>query len=308
MDLKRLKHLVALADTRNFGRAADQCHLSQSAFSRSIQAAEDELSLQLFVRGTVEVRCTPAGEFVLERARKLLFESRCLERDLSLYRERLMGELAFGVGPYPAATLVPNLLADLRRHYPQVKVRVEVNNAQYLVAHLRAEELDFYLADMRNVPDEPDLEFTPIGLLEAGFFVRSGHPLLAQAQANGADILQYGLASVQVHDSILLLLGPLMGLPAGTRMPLVLECDDLNMLKKVTLETDTVVACPLAGAQDAVAGQSLVRIAAAGVPTLGSNLGVVALKGRSFSPLARYAVDWLAEAGLTLGMDNKAEN
>ena len=37
MDLKRLKHLVALADTRNFGRAAIQCHLTQSAFSRSIQ-------------------------------------------------------------------------------------------------------------------------------------------------------------------------------------------------------------------------------------------------------------------------------
>ncbi|OYU46064.1 MAG: hypothetical protein CFE44_04085 [Burkholderiales bacterium PBB4] len=91
MDLKRLKHLVALADTRNFGRAAEQCHLSQSAFSRSIQAAEDELSLQLFVRGTLDVRCTPAGEFVLERARKLLFENRCLERDLNLYRERQMG-------------------------------------------------------------------------------------------------------------------------------------------------------------------------------------------------------------------------
>jgi DNA-binding transcriptional LysR family regulator len=298
MDLKRLKHLVALADTRNFGRAADLCHLSQSAFSRSIQAAEDELSLQLFVRGTLEVRCTPAGEFVLERARKLLFESRCLERDLSLYRERLIGELAFGIGPYPALTIAPGLLTDLRSRFPQVKVRVEVNNAKYLVAHLRAEELDFYLADMRNVPEAPDLKFTPMGLLEAGFYVRSGHPLLAQAQITGADVVHFGLASVQVHDSILLLLGQLMGLPAGARMPLALECDDLSLLKKVAVETDTVLACPLAGAQDAVSAQSLVRIVVAGVPTLGSNLGVVALKGRSFSPLARYAVDWLTDASL----------
>ena len=300
MDLKRLKHLVALADTRNFGRAADLCHLSQSAFSRSIQAAEDELSLPLFVRGTLEVRCTPAGEFVLERARKLLFESRCLERDLSLYRKRLIGELAFGVGPYPAATFVPGVLADLRTNFPDVKVRVEVNNAKYLVAHLRAEELDFYLADMRNVPEAADLEFTPIGLLEAGFFVRKSHPLLAQARVAGADVLQYGLASVQVHESILLLLGPLMGLPAGVRMPLAVECDDLSLLTKVTLETDTVLACPLTGVQDAVAAQRLVRIAVEGLPPLGSNLGVVALKGRSFSPLARYAVDWLTKANLQL--------
>jgi DNA-binding transcriptional LysR family regulator len=295
MDLKRLKHLVALADTRNFGRAAEQCYLSQSAFSRSIQAAEDELGLQLFVRGTLDVRCTPAGEFVLERARKLLFENRCLERDLSLYRERLMGDLAFGVGPYPAATIVPGLLSDLRARYPQVKLRVEVNNAKYLVDHLRAEELDFYLADLRNVPEADDLEFTRIGLLEAGFFVRSGHPLLTQTLVTGADVLKYGLASVQVHDSILLFLGPLMGLPAGTRMPLALECDDLSLLKKVTLETDTILACPLAGAQDEVAANSLVPIAVAGLPTLGSDLGVVALKGRSFSPLARYAVELLKQ-------------
>ncbi|OYT94074.1 MAG: LysR family transcriptional regulator [Burkholderiales bacterium PBB3] len=295
MDLKRLKHLVALADTRNFGRAADLCHLSQSAFSRSIQAAEDELDLQLFVRGTLDVRCTPAGEFVIERARKLLFENRCLERDLALYRERLMGDLAFGVGPYPAATIVPGLLTDLRARFPQVKLRVEVNNAKYLVDHLRAEELDFYLADLRNVPEADDLEFTRIGLLEAGFFVRHGHPLLTQTLVTGADVLKYGLASVQVHDSILLFLGPLMGLPAGTRMPVALECDDLGLLKKVTLETDTILACPLAGAQAELAAHSLVPIAVAGLPTLGSDLGVVALKGRSFSPLARYAVDLLKQ-------------
>ncbi len=295
MDLKRLKHLVALADTRNFGRAADLCHLSQSAFSRSIQVAEDELDLQLFVRGTLDVRCTPAGEFVIERARKLLFGNRCLERDLALYRERLMGDLAFGVGPYPAATIVPALLTDLRARYPQVKLRVEVNNAKYLVDHLRAEELDFYLADLRNVPEADDLEFTRIGLLEAGFFVRSGHPLLMQTLVTGAEVLKYGLASVQVHESIMLQLGPLMGLPAGTRVPLALECDDLSLLKTVTLTTDTVLACPLAGAREAIAAGSLVRLAVVGLPTLGSDLGVVALKGRSFSPLARYAVDLLKQ-------------
>ena len=107
MDIKRLKHLVALAEERNFGRAAERVHLSQPAFSRSVQNAEAELGLQLFDRGSLEVSCTSAGSFVIERARKLLFDSRCLERDVSLYRERLIGDLAFGVGPFPAATLVP---------------------------------------------------------------------------------------------------------------------------------------------------------------------------------------------------------
>ena len=80
MDLKRWAH--AVAERRSFARAAEQIHLSQPALTRSIQAAEAELGLRLFDRGRQEVVPTPAGEFVVARARQLVFNSRCLERDV----------------------------------------------------------------------------------------------------------------------------------------------------------------------------------------------------------------------------------
>jgi DNA-binding transcriptional LysR family regulator len=298
MEIRRLKHLVALADTRNFGRAAQQCHLSQPAFSRSIQAAEDELGLQLFDRGTTEVCCTDAGAFVVERARKLVFDSRCLERDVSLYRDRLVGDIAIGVGPYPAATLLPLLLTDMRRRFPGVNVRVEVNNATYLAEHLRAEELDFYVADLRNIPTASDFEILRIGQLTASFYVRSGHPLLSTPTVSGRAMLPYGIASVRIPDKILLLLAPMMGLPEGTRLPLALECDDLHLLKAVAMSTDTVVACADAGALEEVAEGRLVCLTAADIPPQFSDMGAVSLKGRSYSPMAQYAVDFLAQLGL----------
>lgn len=299
MEIRRLKHLVALADTRNFGRAAAQCHLSQPAFSRSIQAAEDELGLQLFDRGTLEVRCTDAGAFVVERARKLVFDSRCLERDVSLYRERLMGDLALGVSPYPAATLLPQLLVDLRSRFPAVNVRVEVNNATYLAEHLRAEELDFYVADLRNIPETaPDLTIVRIGRLAAGFYVRRGHPLLSTPTVRARALLPYGIASVRIPDQILLGLAPVMGLAEGTRLPLALECDDLHLLKTVAMSSDTVVACADAGTQKEIAAGELVRLDTSDIPTQFSDMGVVSLKGRSYSPMAQYAVDFLARLGL----------
>ena len=295
MDLKRLKHLVALADTRHFGRAATQCHLTQSAFSRSIQAAEEEMGLRLFDRGTVEARCTDAGAFVVERARKLLFENRCLERDISLYRERLMGDLALGTGPFPAATLVPALLTEIRTRHPGVCVRVEVNNADNLVAHLRAEKLDFYMAEARNVATAADLSVTRVAKLSAGFYVRPGHPLLgvAKGTVSAASLLPYGIASVWVPEVVLERLGALMGLGVGQRMPLVVECDDLNLLKALAVSTDTVIACTDAGSVKDVQAKRLVRLKVADLPPMFADMAVVSLKGRSYSPIASLAVDFI---------------
>jgi DNA-binding transcriptional LysR family regulator len=293
MDLKRLKHLVALADTRNFGRAAQQCHLTQSAFSRSIQAAEDEMGLLLFDRGTVEARCTEAGAFVVERARKLLFDSSCLERDVSLYRERLIGDLAFGCGPYPAATIVPALLTDIRKRYPGICVRVEVNNADYLAAHLRAEELDFYLADVRNVVAASDLTVTRVATLSGGFYVRVGHPLQGQGPVSAKALLPFGIASVRLPEVVLGGLGVLMGLGEGKRLPLAVECDDLGLLKALAQTTDTVIGCSdAATAQDVAAGH-LVRLDVMDIPPMFADMAIVSLKGRSYSPVAQFAVEFL---------------
>lgn len=297
MDLKRLHHLVVLADLKNFCRAAEKCHLSQSAFSRSVQAAEEELGLQLFDRGPLEVRCTDAGEFVVARARKLVFESRCLDRDVSLYRERLIGDLALGVGPFPAATMIPSLLTDLRTRFAGVKVRVEVNNASYLAEHLRAEELDFYIADRRNIDATSDFDVTLIGRLSGGFYVRSGHPLLSRPTVNGPDLMPYGLASVRVPEVILRQLAPVMGFPDGTLLPLALECDDLNLLKTVAMNTDTVLACADTATTQEVETAKLFRLVVAGLPPMFSDMGVVSLKGRSFSPMAQFAVDFLMSWG-----------
>jgi DNA-binding transcriptional LysR family regulator len=293
MDLKRLKHLVALADTRNFGRAATQCHLTQSAFSRSIQAAEEEMGLQLFDRGTLEATCTDAGAFVVERARKLLFEKSCLERDVDLYRERLIGDLAFGVGPYPAATMVSPLLTEIRNRYPGVSVRVEVNNADYLAAHLRAEELDFYMADVRNVVAASDLTITRVTKLSGGFYVRTGHPLLDTASVTAASLLPFGLASVRLPEAVQVGLGALMGLGEGKRLPLAVECDDLNLLKALAETTDTVIGSTDAGTVQDVASKRLVRLNVTDAPPMFADMAIVSLRGRSYSPMAQFAVDFI---------------
>lgn len=291
MDLKRLRHLVTLADERSFARAASRVHLSQPAFSRSVQAAEAEIGLRLFDRGGIEVKCTAAGAFVIERARKLLFDSRCLDRDVDLYRQGQAGELAFGVGPFPAATLLPPLMIELRRRYAGVQVRVEVNNWTYLVEHLRQEQIDLFVADVRDVPQDPDLSITPLVRQAGGFYCRPGHPLLAHARLEPRDLLPYGLASVRLPRALQEQFAAALGLPPGKTLPLALECDDVATLKRVAASTDTVLGCTHPAVTAELAAGALVELPLQGLPPLHAEMGLAFLTGRSHSPVAQFVVE-----------------
>jgi DNA-binding transcriptional LysR family regulator len=157
---------------------------------------------------------------------------------------------------------------------------------------LRNESLDFFVADMRNLTPGVDLLVTPLGNLQAAFFVRAGHPMCGKATSLAA-LLPFGCASVQAPGSLLLALGQVAGLPSGTPLPMVLMCDDLQVLKGVAHATDTVIACPVAGVARELASGDLVQLALTDVPPIFAQMGVVSLRGRSFSAMAEFAVGFL---------------
>ena len=300
MYIKRLTHIVALADKRNFARAAELSNLSQPALTRSIQAAEAEFGLRLFDRGSTEVTPTPAGAFVLERARRLVFDSRCLKRDMDLYRDRRLGDTAFGVGPFPAATLLSDLLVGLRESFPGIHLRVEVGNWNRLSRHLRDEDIEFFVADTRDLPPDPDLLVRALRRETGSFYVRAGHPLAMQGPVSLVRLWAFGVASVRLPRPVHATLARLMGLALGETLPLALECDDLETLKRVALATDTVLAAPDASVAALVERGTLVRVGLAGLPPMYAEMGVVTLRGRTPSPMAAAIVDrlpWRTVAG-----------
>ncbi len=307
MDLKRMRHLVALADERNFARAAERVHLSQPALSRSVQAAEEELGIGLFDRGSTEVVPTPAGIFVLERVRKLLFDSRCLERDVDLYRQKLIGDVAFGTGPFPAATLLPKLLPELRAANPAVRIRVEVNNWVYLVQHLRREELDFFVADVRDLPHDADLDVTMLARQHGGFYVRSGHPLLKQQPLHPPALTEYGIATVRLPQIVRAAVSQMLKLPPEAPLPLALECDDVQVLKSAALGSNTVLASVHAAVTEETARGLLHPLELKGIPPLHTKMGIVSLRGRSHSPVAAYLIARITALAqeIALEMDEK---
>ncbi|MBM2619020.1 LysR family transcriptional regulator [Actinoplanes sp. LDG1-06] len=118
VDLRRLRQFVTLADTLNYGRAAESLHIAQPALSRSIAAFERELGVRLFDRSRAGTTLTPAGELLRDEARTLLHSSETLHR--RLLRADREGQ-SITVGFLPGTTVAP-MIQHLEKAFPGIRV------------------------------------------------------------------------------------------------------------------------------------------------------------------------------------------
>jgi len=293
MDPRQLQHLIALADCGRFVVAAERVHLSQAAFSRSIQALEAKLGLRLFDRGPRGAQLTPAGKVVVERARQLLFDQHCFKRDLELLREGLLGELNFGAGPVPAATIVPPLLVALQRQQPRVVTRVRSGHADSLLALLHAEQIDFFLADPRMLPADARLQTEALGPIHGGIYCRPTHALARKRELSVAMVLEAGIATVAASPPLREMLRAAFGLGTTQALPLKLECDDMTTLARLARDSDTLVLLPHAVAAE-FKGLKRLRMGGA-APAMAIAMHAIWLRGRSLSPAAGLALQLARE-------------
>ena len=122
MDLRTLRHFVAVAETLHFGRAAARLAISQPPLSRSIRAFERELGVDLLVRDARGVRLTPAGAALLPRARRLLHEADALAHGAHELARGEVGVVRLGFISTAAYNVLPRVLPQFRRAYPGIRL------------------------------------------------------------------------------------------------------------------------------------------------------------------------------------------
>ncbi len=160
MTLTELRYLVAVARERHFGRAADQCHVSQPTLSVAIKKLEDELGVLVFERGPHEVSLTPLGEQIVTQAKRTLEEADQIRQLAKAGKDQLHGSLRLGaiytIGPYLLPHLIPKLL-DQAPHMPLV---IEENYTASLTEQLKRGALDVIVVALPF--NEPGIVSTPL--------------------------------------------------------------------------------------------------------------------------------------------------
>jgi LysR family hydrogen peroxide-inducible transcriptional activator len=139
--LRQLRYLSSLARHRHFGRAADDCAISQPALSMQVRELEREIGAELVERRPGAIALTDTGLEVAQRAESILAAARDLV-DFARHRDVLSGQLRFGIIPTLGPYVLPRVLPLLQARYPALRLEVRETQTRLLVEELAGGELD----------------------------------------------------------------------------------------------------------------------------------------------------------------------
>jgi LysR family transcriptional regulator, hydrogen peroxide-inducible genes activator len=140
--LKDLRYLVAVADCRHFGRAAERCFVSQPTLSAQLKKLEDYLGVQLIERQPNNVSLTEPGEQIVARARRILEASDEVVTLARSHRDPLAGRLRVALLPTIGPYLLPRVAQPLRKSMPRLELQLYEYQTGPMLEKLKAGDLD----------------------------------------------------------------------------------------------------------------------------------------------------------------------
>jgi LysR family hydrogen peroxide-inducible transcriptional activator len=186
MNLRDLRYLVALADERHFGKAAERCFVSQPTLSAQVRKLEEYLGVPLVERQPKRVALTPTGEKVVQRARTLLQEADAIVELAKSDRDPLAGPLKLALIPTVGPYLLPHVASRLRKDLPRLKLMLYEYQTGQLLEKLRAGEIDMGILALPV--DLDGIEATELYDEPFTLAVPSTHPLADQERIKVEDL------------------------------------------------------------------------------------------------------------------------
>lgn len=188
MELRHLRYFVAVAEERNFTRAAERLHIAQPPLSRQIQQLEEELGVTLFERGSRPLKLTEAGRFCLAHAQQLLAQT----AELKAMTQRV-GQIdrKMSIG-FVASTLygmLPKIIRRFRTEYSEVELSLHEMTTMEQIKALKEGQIDVGFGRIRH--EDPNVRRIVLREERLMAALPSGHPLtLAKPTLTLQDLIQ----------------------------------------------------------------------------------------------------------------------
>ena len=186
ISFKLLKAFLTLSEQKNFTRAAEHCHVSQSTFSGMIQRLEEDVGARLFDRNTRNVVLTPEGDLFAEAAGHLVNDIELSFSNLSDYVAKKKGRVGIATLPSIAGEWLPPVIAEYRRLYPGIAIEIYDELSDHCLELLGQGRVDIALA----APNFSLDEYISEHFYTDSFFLvcRRDHPIATRAKVSLSDL------------------------------------------------------------------------------------------------------------------------
>jgi len=189
--IDKLEFFIALARERHFGRAAEECGITQPTLSAAIRQLEDQLGVMLVQRGSRFQGLTPEGQRVLEWARRIVGDTRTMREEMKAAKRGLAGHIRLAAIP-TALAMVPKLTAPFQEKHPEVTFSILSVTSVQVLSLLENFEIDAGITYLEN---EPLGRVTSVPLYSERYYlvVAKGSPLSDRTQVTWQEVSQLPL-------------------------------------------------------------------------------------------------------------------
>jgi DNA-binding transcriptional LysR family regulator len=285
--LKQLRAFCYAAQVQSISKAAERLFLSQPSVSLQVRALEQELDITLFERKGPRISLTPEGQVLYELASPLVDGIDHLDEAFAERRGDLdSGELNIAAGESTILYILPELMADFAGQFPGIRLRLHNVTGRDGLAQLRADEVDFAVGSMLEVPD--DISYQPIYTYDTVLICAWDHPLAALTEPSLEDISPYGLILPPRHLSTWGVVD-LVFQQHGLDYKVTLEAGGWEVIKKYVergLGVSIVSAICLTD-------KELLAVLPLGSYFPSRSYGVVLRRGRFLSPAAKRFIEMM---------------
>lgn len=245
MELRQLRHVLAVTEFHHFGRAAEAVGITQQALSHSILTLEKELETKLFERGRFGAELTQAGRIFEKRARMICGEVDFAATEVMALRGGVEGQITIGISPNLATTMMPAAVLAFARARPKVRLSIRVGTSKQLFDMVLAGRIELAVSSpIGGIEPYRELDHRELDAEyrhDPGYIiVNPHHPLLAEAEISLARIGDYPWCMpeswVAPWEDIFTLMRQ-AGADAPTQ---VVRTDSLNLVKALLLSSDYV--------------------------------------------------------------------
>lgn len=260
MELRQIRHFLALMETRSYWRAAQECSLTPQALSKSIRRFEETLGVRLFDRDTRSVKPTLFADEIVTYARNLDAEARSLRRALDAVLGAGTHKLVVGTGAAAATKVVAEAILAVQRASPKTDVTVFEGTFETLMPPLIAGRIDVVVTIMTTDAVDRLVDYRVLKVERYHVYGRAAHPLAGRKKVPLERVLDYpwitGADRDLVADSVESSFRAVgLGVPQPTT-----HTDSVSFGTSVVLQSDTLCILPSEMVRREVEGGRIVPI------------------------------------------------